>query len=185
MSELKDSEGGPARRSVAEGSEEAVGQRTYPDLVRSAYEGEVFGEAFLRKLLDEGAHPSHRPALERLHRLEMQTRDRLRPLALRLCPHLEEADAAAAGESFAREAAAMSWSRFLQVTEEFATGALPDFEHMRGLGDTEDDDVLEEARSHEEALLLFARLELAGDPATARAALDDHFARSLPSCTQP
>lgn len=145
----------------------------YAELVRWAHDGEVFGAAFLRALVDGGAHPRRRPQLEALLELELRTLELLRPVT---SPAPGDAALLERASSYAAGVAAKPWDDFLTDLEDGAERALPRFDELAALAPAAERDRFERLAEHERVVGAFARLDRAGDTAAALAVIAEHLA---------
>ncbi len=151
----------------------------YTELLRWAYEGEVFGEAFLAEMLGSDIHSAHRVTIELLHQVEDRTLDILRPLISKYAIDVDEATAREVGETFSEAVSQMSWDDFVTETQRIATEALPKFRILQQQGERDGDPddrlALAVVVAHEDALCEFARLEAEGSCSEAIRVLERHL----------
>lgn len=150
----------------------------YDDLLRKAYEGEVFGAAFFAALADGPHGTDHETELLALRDVEAQTAGRLQPLVDRAGITVE-GDPVEQGAQLAAGLERESWENFLTGLR----GALPQFLdgflRLRELAP--DDPVLADLVAHEQAIDRFAELELDGRTDEALAVLRAHLTTPSPA----
>lgn len=149
----------------------------YRDLLAWAYQGEVFGAAFLRILLECGAFPDHRDSLRLLLACEEVTACQLEPLAKAMEVARTDSNVELTASRFAREVATQSWIDFMARTVRIAEEALPQFRALQAVGPAHAADALQAVVEHETALLEFGTRSLQGDVAAATAILTGHLHR--------
>lgn len=143
------------------------------ELLRWAYEGEVFGATFTADALREGALADRRIELETIQRLEERTRDVLAGVVTARQVTVDQHTAEQAGRGYAERLAGLTWEQFLVETVNAAEEALPRLKELRDLMAT--DPAMNELVDHEVALLAFARRARAGG-SDAVQIIDQHLA---------
>lgn len=114
---------------------DAVDEDSYTSLLQWLYEGDVFGAAFLQKMLDEGVQAERCTNLQLLQGLEQRTRGELLPVLRRHGVEVDEPAAALRSAAALTEAVGrMSWTELLDETERVAVEALPRFRRPRERG---------------------------------------------------
>lgn len=148
----------------------------YRELVRWAYDGEVFGAALLLAVLETPAHAAHGPQLRALLDLEAGTLELIAPVAARELGAVDDAPALAKAAEYAARVAESSWEWFLDELEQGAERALPTFEELTALSPAAERSRFERLAEHERVMGEFVRLDRAGATAEATALVRRHLA---------
>lgn len=156
----------------------------YRDRIAAAYRGEVYGEALFGALAELCARADRRRKWRVLERLELETRQRLRPIAQRLgVPVHPDAAQVERGRRHAAILARQRWMNVMDVFLAEVDGHVARFEELERMGPPEDAAILARVTAHEVALQSFARLEQLGRAADsvgpARALLEHEPAPEL------
>lgn len=150
--------------------------KTYEELLRSAYVGEVWGEQMLARMLEAGTFPAEREHLRLLLALESMTRRTLEEIVTAEGLDADIATAKDEADSYARKLAREDhWGAFMQETLDIANEALADFEQLRDVGPDQFRRGLVETVEHEEAVIAYASARLDGDEGAAAAAVSEHL----------
>lgn len=137
---------------------------TYRDALRLAYEEEIAGEAYFRRLAERYDGRAAK-ALTLLAAVEAATAAALAPVVGRRGVSTASPDALAAqGVADADAMAAMAWPALAAWMAETFPKFIAEFEAIEALGPPEDAAALRIATDHERAAVAFAAREAAGDP---------------------
>lgn len=147
----------------------------YDELLEWAYLGEVFGAAVFTYLLGTDTFPERRVELGILLDLELQTRDRLEPLAVERGLGVEHQETLSRAAEFALDMRTLDWPQFMSETESVGGDALPLLRELVHVAPPASKQLLTSVVEHEVALISFARHTLAGDVPVARSAIVDHL----------
>jgi hypothetical protein len=148
----------------------------YRELVRWAYEGEVFGAALLRAVLAAPAHAEHRPQVRALLDLEAGTLGLIAPVAARELGPVDDGPALAKAAAYAARVAKSTWPWFLDELADGADRAQPRFDELTALGPAADRALFERLAEHERVMGEFARLARTGAGAEAMTVVRRHLA---------
>ena len=140
----------------------------YAQGVLKAYQGEVAGEAMYRAAAETSREPDRCHKFRVLEQLERETKEKLRPVLLRLGGSTEETAALReAGKKFAESLFAdPDWRASMR---QYATAIEPyvgEFEQLQAASPEEDAEVMAYLVAHERAQVDFAQREADGDTRT-------------------
>ncbi len=138
----------------------------YTRRIEEAFQGEVSGQAMFHDLAERIQDPEHRYKMRVAERLEIETKELLRPLAERLLGHVDESAAAReTGISQANALAAMPWAKFMHVFRREVAKFVTRFEELERAAPPSDAKVLAALTAHERALQSFSERECSGSSA--------------------
>jgi hypothetical protein len=155
-------------------------------LLRDAYQGEVFGEAFFATLAAQETDRDRIDKLRALERIEAQTAATLSTYA-----ESERVDVGGndesrhKGEELAAVAMAAGWDPFVRGLHDALPSFLAGFVRLREVAPNPRDAALAELVAHELAINAFAELELAGHGDLAAAVLRRYLEESAPVGSSP
>jgi hypothetical protein len=147
----------------------------YQTLLREAYQGEVFGDAFFGALADKQPDPDRREKLKTLQTVEARTAQTLRRLAAPAKVLGGENEARAEGEKLAGAIDPEDWHSFVTGLRDGLPPFLANFERLRDIATTPTDPALTALVNHEKAIAQFADLEATGQGDRALKPLMDHL----------
>jgi hypothetical protein len=147
----------------------------YQKLLREAYNGEVFGDAFFGTLAGRQPDPDRREKLLTLQTVEARTATSLKRLATKAHVLGGEAEARRTGEDLAQGVDPADWQSFIDGLLKFLPDFLASFERLRDIAGTPVDPALTALVNHERAIERFAELEAAGEPGKSMKPLVDHL----------
>jgi hypothetical protein len=147
----------------------------YDTLLRDAYLGEVFGDAFFGAMAAKQPDRDRREKLSTLQTVEARTATSLRRLVHKSAFGAPEDEQRANGEQLAAQLEPEQWDDFVRGL----LGALPDFlrkfERLVEIAKKPTDPALVALVNHEHAIEQFAQLEVDGDEKHSMKPLTDHL----------
>lgn len=132
-------------------------------LLRRAYEGEIIGCAMYRGLIARRGK-DHRRALELLYDIERLTADALAPLIGHYGVAVSEENATREGQQLGVSLFDQPWKSMWTEVSRLAADYLRDFNRLANALDEPHTAIGRQVVEHEEALIDFARREIADDP---------------------
>lgn len=141
-----------------------TGEKTYEELVRWAYLGEVWGQAMLERLIELDVFPAEADHLEVLRRLETRTKLRLKSI-VGADPQVAESEdeSMRSGVEYADAVGrSADWIAWMVDTRRLTGGAVPDYERLLELGPEDAAPALRETLEHELSVLGYAQRRLDG-----------------------
>jgi hypothetical protein len=132
-------------------------------LLREAYQGEVFGEAFFATMAANEPDAGRVVTLRALQAIEARTAGVLQAYAASERVDIGEGDESRrTGEQLAAQAAAGGWDAFVRGLHDALPSFLAGFVRLRELATDPHDPALAELVEHELTINAFTELELAG-----------------------
>jgi hypothetical protein len=139
-------------------------RRTYLEGVAALYSGEVWGEAFASRWLEQCTDPHHRHALSMVLQMESEAKVRLRPLLAALGLSLvEEEGQRAAGGAAVEPFIALAWPEAMRALADLARPYQAQYQTLLEAAPPADAPMIRYMVCHEEALTRFAERSAAGD----------------------
>jgi hypothetical protein len=140
--------------------EDFMNSDEYTRQIEQAFQGEVTGEAMFHELAERVQDPEHRYKMRVLERLEIETKELIRPLAERLLGHIVESPTAhATGIAQATALAEMPWEKFMHVFRREVAKFVARFEVLEKAAPARDAKILTALTAHERALQSFSEHE--------------------------
>ena len=128
------------------------------------FEGEVLGEVFFDKMLSQYDQPHQQYKLASLLQLETETKARLRAVMFSLGLDLRESqEPRQKALELAASFEGLSWEQFLGSLNEILQPFVARYRELADAAPTNHEDIYRSMVDHEESLLSFTALELAGD----------------------
>ena len=136
----------------------------FRDAVIELYQGEILGEVLFEDMLAFYDEPSHAHKIASLLQLETETKARLRPLVLRLGIDPAELEASReSGHKFAENLKGLNWKTAMAQLRDGVRPYAERYREIIGIAPREYQAIAASMVSHEEALLRFTELEVAGE----------------------
>ena len=136
----------------------------YLNGVAALYSGEVWGEAFASRWLEQCTDPRHKHVLSMLLQMESEAKVRLRPLLAKLGLSLiEEEGQRAAGAAAALPFSTLSWPDAMRALADLARPYQDQYQALLDVAPSSDTPVVAYMVAHEQAIVRFAGRVAAGD----------------------
>jgi hypothetical protein len=148
-------------------------------LLRDAFRGEVFGEAFFGAMAERETDPARCEKLRTLERIEGRTAAIMRQHADAIGLEIDgEDDSRRQGRDLAAGAAEGGWDALIRGLHDSLPSFLANFVQLRELAPGPHAPALDELVLHEQAINAFAELELVGRDDLSGAVLRRHLERA-------
>lgn len=146
------------------------------DLLRY-YEEEIQGEGLFQRIADASPDPVIKAKWLEFAALEVHTRRAMEPLIRQyeLQPQSREAMLKIGIDEADAEWLKMSWTEAMTFIVEDFPRFIKEFVDLIEIGPLVDQTCLEQILNHEEAMIAYAKLELAGDTAASANVFPNHF----------
>lgn len=145
------------------------------------YQGEVIGEAIFNSMLSFIDEPELRHKIEILFQLETETKARLRPTLVQLGVDItEQKEFRDAGLGVAASLEGKTWNEIMLALSELVKPYVARYKEIAADAPQEFKAVAESMAVHEESLYKFLEAEIAGDSASALAAIVAQLQYRLP-----
>ena len=139
-------------------------QKTYLEGVAALYSGEVWGEAFASRWLEQCTDPHHQHVLSMVLQMESEAKVRLRPLLAALGLSLvEEEGQRAAGAAAVTEYTKLPWPAAMRAMANLARPYRDQYQALLDVAPPSDAPMVGYMVAHEQALMGYAERVAAGD----------------------
>lgn len=139
-------------------------RKAYLEGVAALYSGEVWGEAFASRWLEQCTDPHQKHALSMVLQMESEAKVRLRPLLAALGLSLvEEEGQRAAGASAVEPFIALEWPAAMRALADLARPYRAHYQTVLDAAPPSDAPMIAYMVAHERALTRFAERSAAGD----------------------
>jgi hypothetical protein len=135
----------------------------YPACVRELYESEIFGEAAALAVVNVARTDRDRYHLSTLLQLETETKARLRLLLVRHGMSLSEEMDLSSVPGVLEAYQSGSWQEFMAGIQPVVEGYLTRFKEIAEAAPDEDGEIARSMVRHENAILQWVQMEIAGD----------------------
>lgn len=138
----------------------------YATYLEERYQGEVFGEATMQSMAEAESDPEVARMLRHLEQLERETKELLRPEVEAIGGDTREsAERIAEGRELGAKFGQVPWADRMRAMTGELEKLVDEFRRSEALAPAGKEAVLAHVTAHEQALLDFARREIAGGPA--------------------
>ena len=128
------------------------------------YQGELLGEVVFEQMLEIFTEPWQQAKLAALLQLETETKARLRPVLVQLgLPLTEQDNSRGRGREVAASLEGLDWNQAMGAISDTLRPAIARYEQIAARAPEEHRQLAESMLVHEQSLLEFVRLELAGE----------------------
>lgn len=143
--------------------------RSYEEILVWYFEEEIEGEAYFHALAEHFDEPGAAEKLHIMAEVERCAANVMRPLLKRHNLETRDEDALRAGAvTKVGKDAKRTWPEYVDYVADYFPVYVPMFEALENMAPPEDRAALERLTDHEHVTIDFAKLELAGDPDSAK-----------------
>ena len=144
------------------------------------YQGEIFGEVLFDQMLSFFDNPEHKAKISILLQLETETKARLRPAMLELGLDISEnSESRKMALGMVASMEGKTWPVIMGIIQEAVTPAIARYKEIADSAPADYRELTSYMLSHEQSMLEFAKLELAGESAASIEIIHDQVKNKL------